>query len=346
MDEMKQESEMAGWAERLRERRKACGVSQETLAERAGIGKTYLSKLEKGKRIAGKALRERLEKALGSLLPENEMETGFRYMRIRFPTRDAGHIMEEVMKVRVECFQKEPRALYGYTGRYVTGDIVVMISKEKEKGTLLEMNGKGCRQFETYLNGQGRTWFDFFEAAEEAGAVWKQITIVLGDRAGILDVAELTEKCRKNEWISCFSSYRDYPDGSSVPVGAGDSAMKGRTLFLGSAESDICFCIYENKGAGNCFELRMKNNRAQLAIADLLQRGDVAETAFSIINRYVRFVDHDTGKERRYWKKNRRWLWFLHEEKRRIKLTAEPVRQTIMAEEIKIPDRKEEITKS
>ena len=46
--------------------------------------------------------------------------------------------------------------------QYVMGDIVVMLSHEEDKGVLLELKGRGCRQFETFT-AQKRSWYDFFE---------------------------------------------------------------------------------------------------------------------------------------------------------------------------------------
>ena len=34
-------------------------------------------------------------------------------------------------------------------------------SPDEEKGVLLELKGKGCRQFESYLLAQERSWYDF-----------------------------------------------------------------------------------------------------------------------------------------------------------------------------------------
>ena len=45
---------------------------------------------------------------------------------------------------------------------------------------------------------------------------------------------------------------------------------------------------------------------------DLLEMEDVACTAYSIINHYVRFVDADPEQERRNWPLNERCVWFLN----------------------------------
>ena len=47
-------------------------------------------------------------------------------------------------------------------------------------------------------------------------------------------------------------------------------------------------------------------------------------TAFSIINRYVRFVDKDDTKRRSEWQTNERWAWFIGEDRGRLKLMTQP----------------------
>ena len=65
------------------------------------------------------------------------------------------------MHLRLEYFLHQDYAFYGYAEQYVLGDITVMVSPDKKKGILLELKGKGCRQYERYLKAQKRTWYDF-----------------------------------------------------------------------------------------------------------------------------------------------------------------------------------------
>ncbi len=86
----------------------------------------------------------------------------------------------------------------------------------------------------------------------------------------------------------------------------------GRTLYLGSLKSDVYFCIYEKDYEQyvklgtpleeadiiNRFEIRLRNERAYYAVRDLLTYYDAEQTAFSIINQYVRFVDEEPDKRK------------------------------------------------
>ena len=98
-------------------------------------------------------------------------------------------------------------------------------------------------------------------------------------------------------------------------------AIIRRTLYLGSLKSDVYFCIYEKDYEQyvklgtpldeadiiNRFEIRLRNERAYYAVRDLLTYYDAEQTAFSIINQYVRFVDEEPDKRKNDWKLNERY---------------------------------------
>ena len=87
------------------------------------------------------------------------------------------------------------------------------------------------------------------------------------------------------------------------------------------------FCIYEKDfeqykkndipieeaEVKNRFEIRLKNERAYYALRDLLAYDNPEQTAFKIINRYVRFVDKDDTKPRSEWRISEEWAWFIGE---------------------------------
>ena len=112
----------------------------------------------------------------------------------------------------------------------------------------------------------------------------------------------------------------------------------GHTLYIGSLKSEVYFCVYEKDyeqyvkydipveetPIKNRFEIRLKNERAYYALRDLLTYHDAERTAFSIINRYVRFADKDETKRRSEWQTNERWAWFIGENRGRLKLTTKP----------------------
>lgn len=211
-----------------------------------------------------------------------------------------------------------------------------MISNELEKGVLLELKGKGCRQFENFLLAQRRNWFDFFLDVLSVGGVFKRLDLAINDKIGLLDIPELARKCKNEECISVFRSFKNYRSGELVK--RDEKVGMGNTLYIGSLKSEVYFCLYEKdyeqyvkngtpleeSEVKNRFEIRLKNERALHAVIDLINHGDAGRTTFSIINRYIRFVDKDENKRRSQWKINDDWAWFLGENQRKLRLTTQP----------------------
>ena len=154
---------------------------------------------------------------------------------------------------------------------------------------------------------------------------------------------ELAEKCRKREYIGKSRSYKFYQSGELIKHREDDREYMGRTLYLGSLKSDVYFCIYEKDYEQyvklgtpleeadiiNRFEIRLRNERAYYAVRDLLTYYDAEQTAFSIINQYVRFVDEEPDKRKNDWKLNDRWAWFIGDNRQSLKLTTKPEPYTL-----------------
>lgn len=237
----------------------------------------------------------------------------------------------------MEYMNHEDYEFYSYLEQYVFGDIVVMVSPDEDKGCLLELKGKGCRQFENFLLAQQRTWFDFFIDVFRVNSVFKRVDLAINDKTGILDVPFLTNKCRNEECISVFRSFKSYRSGELVH--GEEKRDMGNTLYIGSLKSDVYFCKYEKDyeqyvkhGASledtdikNRFEIRLKNDHAYHAVVDLMTYEDAGRTAFFIINRYIRLVDKNEKKRRSSWPMNAKWRRFFDlNENRKIYLTTKP----------------------
>lgn len=309
----------------------------------AGMSREQVSRIENGKVSLTEELKSQLTDALEKLNPDNPLEMLFDYVRIRFPTLDVRHVVEDVLKLNMKFLLHEDFGFYSYTEHYYIGDIFVLTSPDEEKGTLLELKGKGCRQMESYLLAQERSWYDFLMDCLVDGGVMKRLDLAINDKAGILDIPELTEKCHQEECISVFRSFKSYRSGELVNHHEQDKAGMGHTLYIGSLKSEVYFCIYEKAyeqyaklgipfeetPVKNRFEIRLKNDRAYYAVRDLLTYYDAERTAFDIINRYLRFVDKEDGKRRNEWQVNDRWAWFLGAGRGRLKLTTKPEPYTL-----------------
>lgn len=324
------------WVLDLKEKRIEYGVSQNKLATSIGITREYLNKIENGKIIAKNEIKEKLIKSLERLNPESPLTMMIDYIRIRFPTTDVKYVVNEILKLKLEYMIHEDYGFYSYSEHYVIGNIFVLVSQDIEKGVLIELKGQGCRQYENFLLAQHRSWYDFLLDALLAGGVMKRMDLAINDMVGILDIEELTDKCNNEECISIFRSFKSYRSGELVR--RNEKIGMGNTLYIGSLKSEVYFCIYEKDyeqyvkldipidevKIKNRFEIRLKNERAYHAAVDLLANRDAERTAFSIINRYIRFVDREEKISRSKWKTNEDWSYFIGEGREKLKLTTNP----------------------
>ena len=324
------------WVQELKEKRSGYGISQSRLAIAAGMTRQYLSDIETGKVLPSAELKTAILEALERFNPDAPLEMLFDYVRIRFPTTDVKHIVEDVLRLKLPYFIHEDYGFYSYTEHYYLGDIFVLVSPELEKGVLLELKGRGCRQFESYLLAQERSWYEFFMDCLVEGGVMKRLDLAINDKTGILNIPRLTEKCRNEECVSVFRSFKSYRSGELVR--RDEKECMGNTLYIGSLQSEVYFCIYEKDfeqykkndipieeaEVKNRFEIRLKNERAYYALRDLLAYDNPERTAFKIINRYVRFVDKDDTKPRSEWRISEEWAWFIGENRESMKLTTKP----------------------
>lgn len=324
------------WVKELKEKRLAYGLSQNKLALAAGITRPYLSAIENGKVVPTEQVHSALVDTLERLNPDNPLELLFDYVKIRFPTIEVMHVIETILHLNIDYLVHEDFAYYSYTEQYRFGDIVVMASHDLTKGVLLELKGKGCRQYESFLAAQHRSWFDFFKDCLNAKGVFKRLDLAINDKTGLLNIPALAEKCQSEECISLFRSFKYYRSGELVH--RNEKADMGKTLYVGSLKSEVYFCIYEKDyeqyaknnvplekaEVKNRFEIRLKNERASHAVIDLLTRREVEKTAFEIINRYIRFVDKQENKRRSAWTMNKDWSFFVGKDRGSLRLTTEP----------------------
>lgn len=232
------------WITDFRVKRMQIGISEQEMALEAGLTEEYYRRLERENLSVPQKVRKRLKDALIHLHPE-PLTLLFDYVRIRFPTMDVKHIIEDVLWLKMKYLVQEPRGMYGYTSTYRIGDVMVLTSPLEEMGVLLKLRGKGCRQFEAYLDGQKRTWYEFFRKCMKERAVFKRVDLAVNDLVGMLDIPLLISKCRKEECVSVFRSFRAFRSGGLVSRQEQDSAHMGATLYIGSMQSDLYFCLYE-----------------------------------------------------------------------------------------------------
>lgn len=243
------------------------------------------------------------------------------YLRVSFKTHDVDLILEKVVHLKKAYMQELESGFYGYIGTFQLDQIKVFYSKSGDnRGILVEMSGKGCRQFESFLKARNKTWVDFFQDCLNHHGKFSRIDLAIDDKKTYFSIPVLLEKVRKGEAISRFRK-TDY-NGS---LGIKDGENGGTTLYFGSKKSEAYLCFYEKNFEQaekynipiedmedwNRYELRLKNERAQKAVSSIMKTGDFLDISMQIVNNYIRFVDSEEDKPRHKWKTSDFWQAFI-----------------------------------
>lgn len=317
------------WWRAVEERRKNYGVRQDGFAVALGLSRVYYSSLVSGRNPTSKGMRKKVRKTLDRLNPENPLTFLIDYCRIRFPyteTPTIEKICDRLLNIPFKAFAPTGHGWNNYENCLAYGDIFLCTSPDEELGTLLEMRGAGCRQFEIYLEYNEKSWVDFFEGALAYGGVFKRMDLAVNDHYGILDIGYLAKKCQEGE---CIGFSRKYSLCESGELKFEKFAM-GRTLYVGTRKSDIYFCIYEKDyeqyvinnipieeaATKNRFEIRLANERAAEAAAEMIEGRQLYDdweevVVFGIINYYIRFAVEDPQKKKKDWENDPMWDIFL-----------------------------------
>lgn len=194
--------------------------------------------------------------------------------------------------------------------------------KNEENGYQVVMAGKGCRNYERFLEANGETWYDFFRRALCYGVNFPRIDLAIDDRKVYFKIGKLARLAREGLAITRMR-IGDAHVGFSM-----NGEKKGDTLYVGSRASEFYMCFYEKgyeraekTGCSavddwNRYELRFRQKRAVSLAKALADRRDVARVAMEVLNESIRFVKKPEGlndtNSRRYplWEP---WEWFMRD---------------------------------
>src|SRR5699024_8876425 len=242
------------------------------------------------------------------------------YLRVSFKTHNVDLIIENVLHLKKEYMEHKESGFYGYIGTYQLDNIKVFYSHDiDERGTLIELSGTGCRQFETFLKTRKVTWYDFLRECKESGGKFPRLDISIDDKKTYFEIPMLFDKIRNGEAISRFKK-TNYNGSLSME----DGEQGGTTLYFGSNKhSAVYLCFYkknyenvekynkpvEEYGDWNRYELRFKNDRANAVVTELISSESMLPIAKGIIKNYLRFVEKDESVKpnRSVWKTSHFW---------------------------------------
>jgi len=322
----------------LQEIMKKYDLSQREVASYLDVDNRLISKIKKGEAKLSELHLKYLDDLKAFKEMDQPLELKFDYVRIRFETTDVRKIIDEVLLLDLDWITPEDHGWYGYKKHLAFGDIVIMYDIEDKKlGVLLELKGGGCRNFEQILAEQNRSWYDFFTLTLEYGGIMKRLDLAIDDKSGILDIPFFIEKMKKSECDTIFKRFNIYSDSENKKWEDDDKQM-GSTLYIGSRKSTIYFCLYEKDyeqytktgvapryhRVRNRFEIRLKDERAGVAIKKYVENDDMEALVFGIIVRYMCFHDLKKGKDLSESPVNKRWEMFIVAAQSAMRLTTDP----------------------
>lgn len=184
---------------------------------------------------------------------------------------------------------EQMRGRYCYADRLNYDGINIMYNGREDMGICVEMSGQGCRDFETYGNGDFQSIFDMILENWNADVEKRQMNISRLDVAyddfdNILDLGYYMQACQKGDYVSRCHDYEVI------------ASNKGCSVCHGSRrQSDVFIRMYDKKVERGRTDLEHWI-RCEIKLKDDCARGfislggDVRENYFDVLNNYLRYV--------------------------------------------------------
>ena len=309
--------------------RKKFDVTQSEIADELNTTQFNISYFEKGERD----LTSEQVKQLTSLMRQYEMSQtlDFKvdYLRLSFKTNDVQKIIEEVLGIQFEFFYETENRLYGYAFKYELGNIWVFNSAQgDERGVLIQMSGDGCREFEKFLQVQGRDWVAFFNKAMYYAHNVPRIDLAIDDYVEYFSIPLALKKIERGEISTRIKkivpSYNlkliDKEASEAIRLAEKEtyrmgSEKEGMSIYFGSRNSDMHLIFYqknyelsrklsiplEDIEVKNRYELRFVDDYAKTIVNVLIANPNIGEVALGILADKVVMLDRKGEKIWRNW---------------------------------------------
>ncbi|MGX7199592.1 replication initiation factor domain-containing protein [Enterococcus nangangensis] len=305
--------------EAIRVSREERGWTQRYLAEKVGISRSLLSKVEKGtRRLSEEKLNLVLDSLQEEIVPVNRVLID--YLTIHFFSNQHLKLIEEIIGMPIERFEELDYAPKGYIGQYVWNQVITIRYSidDTVKGTIMEFSGQGCKHLAMRLKTAKSNWQEFFRKVLDYQGNFTRIDFTLDDFVGSLSIPELKRKVTLGHVWTTFQVSESH-GGTDIT----NNESNGETLYLGSKKSQCRFCFYqkdyeqrkrrgiplEEAEVKNRFELRYRKEKAQ-SLAKIISRShDLTKLFFELLNGAVCFYDRDPNDPGA--KVDKKWAAFI-----------------------------------
>lgn len=255
-------------------------------------------------------------------------DVSFDWIKIRFKTLDYQKVIREVLQLKISDFFDSPQTFYGYDDMVTLGSIRVLFShnaKKLDEGTLVEFSGSACREFESFLLKQKRSWQDFFydcfEFAEDNRdnrelddfLAFTRVDIAIDElynsEEGNIDLIDFANRIKDDKIIVNKVDSITFDEG--LKRVKGKFRNSGLTIYLGSRQSDVYIRFYQKDleqavlkdvsvdyirevlGLKNRYEIELHKNRTFQVLSDFANGADLGVMASQILTNYLIVYDWD-----------------------------------------------------
>ena len=287
--------------ESIRVSREERGWTQRYLAEKVGISRSLLSKVEKGTRqLSAEKLNLILDSLQEELVPVNRVLID--YLTIHFFSNQHLKLIEAIIGMPIERFEELDYAPKGYIGQYVWNQVITIRYSidDTVKGTVMEFSGQGCKHLAMRLKTAKSNWQEFFRKVLAYQGNFTRIDFTLDDFVGSLSIPELKRKVTLGHVWTTFQVSESH-GGTDIT----NNESNGETLYLGSKKSQCRFCFYqkdyeqrkrrgiplEEAEVKNRFELRYRKEKAQSLAKIISKTHDLTKLFFELLNGAICFYD-------------------------------------------------------
>ncbi|EIY8111001.1 replication initiation factor domain-containing protein [Enterococcus faecalis] len=287
--------------ESIRVSREERGWTQRYLAEKVGISRSLLSKVEKGTRqLSAEKLNLILDNLQEEVIPVNRVLVD--YLTIHFFSNNHLWLIEEILGMPIERFEELDYAPKGYIGQYVWNQVITIRYSidDTVKGTVMEFSGQGCKHLAMRLKTAKSNWQEFFRKVLDYQGNFTRIDFTLDDFVGSLSIPELKCKVTLGHVWTTFQVSESH-GGTDIT----NNESNGETLYLGSKKSQCRFCFYqkdyeqrkrrgiplEEAEVKNRFELRYRKEKAQSLAKIISRTNDLTKLFFELLNGAICFYD-------------------------------------------------------
>ncbi len=219
-------------------------------------------------------------------------------------------VIEDVLRIPLELM-----TVTGYEKGIAGHEVVAIFDNIKVlkptgnaqyQGFQILMSGKGCRNYENFLQLNEETWFDFLNRVCQYHINVPRIDLAIDDRKPYLSIPDLIIRTKEGLLSSKLRDI-DFHDSGELKEEVFQS--KGGSLYLGSSASNLRLVFYEkgyeqNKKYGteldenwNRYELRFRQEMAVSVVQELLRYSDVAGLAMEVLNSKIRFLENPTDSK-------------------------------------------------